>query len=234
MVHKWRHPDNDIAITFERNTKMGISLVLFKPKLFRPFCWAIFQSGECLKGWNVERLKWMFSNGRSKSNYKILSDELQHVRISLLKCEGRILLDHPVLRNGLFKFSLIWVRQRDRSPFCFCFFFSVMCKYLSFFVGLQSLKAAALNAQKKKESQQVCQADNVGYTGTLKTVIKIHRQEKKGHSKSPMKMIYKASSSSSSISGLNEEPNNSMEVDVESASKDVSWSLRGFFKKGVE
>lgn len=89
--------------------------------------------------------------------------------------------------------------------------------------GLQSLKAAAQNAQKKKETQVVCQTDSAGYTGTLKTVIKIHRQEKKGNSKAPLRMIYKASSSSSSV--VTEESNN-FEPEVEIAAKEVSLNNR--------
>ncbi|KAK6621077.1 hypothetical protein RUM43_011383 [Polyplax serrata] len=77
-------------------------------------------------------------------------------------------------------------------------------------LGLQSLKAAAESAQRKKENQNqnsVYQTENGGYTGTLKTVIKIQRQEKKGSSKSPTKMVYKASSSSSSVCGQFEDSN---------------------------
>lgn len=80
------------------------------------------------------------------------------------------------------------------------------------------MKAAAQNAQKKKDNQLVYQSDTAGYTGTLKTVIKIQRQEKKGSSKAPLKMIYKASSSNSTPSAATEEVSNlEPEIDVVTA-----------------
>lgn len=93
--------------------------------------------------------------------------------------------------------------------------------------GLQSLKAAAELAQRKREQQtsapMVHLPQNNNYTGTLKTVIKIQRPEKKGNGR----MIYKASSSSCTalmgaepvVSGDSEEPHS---ADASLTSKDVS------------
>ena len=86
------------------------------------------------------------------------------------------------------------------------------------------MKAAAQNAQKKKDNQLVCQTDSTGYTGTLKTVIKIQRQEKKGSSKAPLKMIYKASSSNSTASVVTEETNH-LEPEVEITAKEVMLKI---------